>query len=91
VLVVEDKVSFVEARLKEALSRRPGAPEVIGRALLTARGTLGADDVARALTTLTGRAAPAPQPLVRRSLPMVAARAPFLLLGLPAQHLHPHR
>jgi indolepyruvate ferredoxin oxidoreductase len=83
VLVVEDKVSFVEARLKEALYRRPGAPEVIGRALLTARGTLGADDVARALTTLTGRAASAPQPLVRRSLPMVAARAPFFCSGCP--------
>ncbi|MEV5408625.1 indolepyruvate ferredoxin oxidoreductase family protein [Thermopolyspora sp. NPDC052614] len=85
VLVVEDKVSFVEARLKEALYRRPGAPEVIGRELLTARGTLGADDVARALTVLTGRAAPAPasQPLVRRSLPLVAARAPFFCSGCP--------
>jgi indolepyruvate ferredoxin oxidoreductase len=81
VLVVEDKVGFVEARLKEALHRRPGAPEVIGRELLTARGTLGADDVARALTVLTGR--PAPRPPVRRALPVVAARAPFFCSGCP--------
>ncbi|MFI9550058.1 indolepyruvate ferredoxin oxidoreductase family protein [Nonomuraea endophytica] len=82
VLVVEDKVSFVESRLKEALYRRPDAPEVVGRSLLTARGTLGAEDVVRALATLNGEP-PRPEPIVRRALPLVAARAPFFCSGCP--------
>ncbi|MDN5920209.1 MAG: indolepyruvate ferredoxin oxidoreductase family protein, partial [Pseudonocardia sp.] len=55
VLVVEDKVGFLEGHLKEALYRRADAPNVVGRRdengrpLLTARGQLGAEDVARAL------------------------------------------
>ncbi|MET0188563.1 MAG: indolepyruvate ferredoxin oxidoreductase family protein, partial [Pseudonocardia sediminis] len=55
VLVVEDKVPFLEEHLKSALYRRAGAPNVVGRRdetgrpLLTARGQLGAEDVARAL------------------------------------------
>lgn len=55
VLVVEDKVPFLEGHLKEALYRRPGAPAVsgrhddTGRPLLSARGQLGAEEVARAL------------------------------------------
>ncbi|MEW2502381.1 indolepyruvate ferredoxin oxidoreductase family protein [Amycolatopsis sp. NPDC047767] len=55
VLVVEDKVPFLEGHLKEALYRRPGAPNVVGRQdergrpLLTGRGQLVAEDVAKAL------------------------------------------
>ncbi len=55
VLVVEDKVPFLEDHLRSALYRRPQAPDVVGRRdgtgrpLLTARGQLGAEDVARAL------------------------------------------
>jgi indolepyruvate ferredoxin oxidoreductase len=55
VLVVEDKLPFVETQIKEALYRRPGAPEVLGREdsegrpLIPVRGTVTADDVSRAL------------------------------------------
>ncbi len=55
VLVVEDKVAFLEDHLKAALYRRPGAPNIVGRRdetgrpLLTARGQLTAEDVAQAL------------------------------------------
>jgi indolepyruvate ferredoxin oxidoreductase len=55
VLVVEDKLPFVESQLKEALYRQPHQPLVIGKAdgaglpLLPVRNTLGADDIARAL------------------------------------------
>ncbi|WP_157248233.1 indolepyruvate ferredoxin oxidoreductase family protein [Nonomuraea typhae] len=82
VLVVEDKVSFVESRLKEALYRCPDAPDVIGRELLTAKGTLTADDVAGALTVLTGGPRRR-EPLAGRPLPVVAARAPFFCSGCP--------
>jgi indolepyruvate ferredoxin oxidoreductase len=60
VLVVEDKVPFLEGHLKQALYRRADAPEVVGRRdavgrpLLSARGTVGAEDVARALARLVG-------------------------------------
>jgi indolepyruvate ferredoxin oxidoreductase len=58
VLVVEDKLPFVETQIKEALYRQPGAPEVLGqedregRPLIPVRGTVTADDVSRALRTL---------------------------------------
>ncbi|MCU1606123.1 MAG: indolepyruvate ferredoxin oxidoreductase [Modestobacter sp.] len=57
VLVVEDKVAFLEGHLKEALFRHPAPPNVVGRRdergrpLLSARGQLGAEDVAAALTS----------------------------------------
>ncbi|HUR07929.1 MAG TPA: indolepyruvate ferredoxin oxidoreductase family protein, partial [Nonomuraea sp.] len=51
VLVVEDKVPFLEGQLKQALYGGEHTPAVVGRDLLTARGTLGAEDVAKALTT----------------------------------------
>ena len=60
VLVVEDKLPFVESQIKEALYRCPDAPLVLGkedaagRGLLPSRGTLGADDVARALARVLG-------------------------------------
>jgi indolepyruvate ferredoxin oxidoreductase len=62
VLVVEDKVDFLEGHLKAALYGRPGAPRVVGRRdpdgrpLLSARSTLGAEDVARALAARIGPA-----------------------------------
>ncbi len=55
VLVVEDKLPFVEARLKEALYREASAPLVLGkhdqegRPLLPVNGTVSADEVAFAL------------------------------------------
>jgi indolepyruvate ferredoxin oxidoreductase len=58
VLVVEDKLPFVESQVKEALYRQPGAPVVVGkedvegRPLLPARSAVTADDVARALATV---------------------------------------
>jgi indolepyruvate ferredoxin oxidoreductase len=58
VLVVEDKLPFLESELKEALYRAPHQPLVIGkhdaqgRPLLTPRSALTADDVAGALITL---------------------------------------
>jgi len=60
VLVVEDKTDFTEAQVKSALYRRSGAPVVIGRRddqgrpLLSARGAIGADDVAEALSVVLG-------------------------------------
>ena len=55
VLVVEDKLPFVESQVKEALYRTPDAPWVLGkqdregRPLLPLRGSVCADDVAGAL------------------------------------------
>ncbi|WP_214324334.1 indolepyruvate ferredoxin oxidoreductase family protein [Nonomuraea sediminis] len=81
VLVVEDKVPFLEGQLKQALYGRPDVPDVIGRELLPARGTLGADDVAKALAALLPIEA---KPRRRRvSLPLVAARTPYFCSGCP--------
>ncbi|WP_240157289.1 indolepyruvate ferredoxin oxidoreductase family protein [Pseudonocardia broussonetiae] len=55
VFVVEDKVPFVEGALKQALYRRPDAPNVVGRKdetgrpLLTGRSQVAAEDVALVL------------------------------------------
>ncbi|MDT0485944.1 indolepyruvate ferredoxin oxidoreductase family protein [Streptomyces doebereineriae] len=100
VLVVEDKIPFIEGRLKEALYGRSGAPVVVGRfdetgrPLLTARGALGAEEVARAVAAHVGgdrmpRAAAvhlkalAPRRPSRLALPLVAARTPFFCSGCP--------
>ncbi|GGP07140.1 indolepyruvate ferredoxin oxidoreductase family protein [Nonomuraea glycinis] len=90
VLVVEDKVPFLEGQLKQALYGRAHTPAVTGRELLTARGTLGAEDVAKALATCVGadrlpRQAVhlAPVKPARRMLPMVAARTPYFCSGCP--------
>ena len=73
VLVVEDKVPFLEGHLKEALYRRPDAPLVVGRRdedgrpLLTARGTIRsapslADDIVELQRAMRdGDAADAPK------------------------------
>ncbi|MDE3134660.1 MAG: indolepyruvate ferredoxin oxidoreductase family protein [Acidobacteriota bacterium] len=58
VLVIEDKLPFVEAQLKEALYREPRAPWVLGkqdaegRELLPVSSAVTADDVARALAAI---------------------------------------
>ncbi|MCE0764698.1 indolepyruvate ferredoxin oxidoreductase family protein [Pseudonocardia kujensis] len=105
VLVVEDKVPFLEGHLKEALYRVPDAPLVIGRRderdrpLLTARGQLGAEDVARAIASRIGhdrlpRAAAVhlsaiePKKPSRIGLPLAgagssAARTPYFCSGCP--------
>ncbi|MFC0864034.1 indolepyruvate ferredoxin oxidoreductase family protein [Sphaerimonospora cavernae] len=115
VLVVEDKVPFLEGGLKQALYERAlgerssgerspdeRVPAVIGRfdetgrELLTSRGALGAEDVAKALVACVG-ADRLPRPAVhltpphpttsrratRRLLPMVAARTPYFCSGCP--------
>ncbi|MFG1863221.1 indolepyruvate ferredoxin oxidoreductase family protein [Microbispora bryophytorum] len=91
VLVVEDKVPFLEGHLKQALYDTGQRPDVIGRELLTARGTVGAQDVAGALATCLGpdrlprqAAILAPAPARRRvMLPLVAARTPYFCSGCP--------
>ncbi|WP_336204330.1 indolepyruvate ferredoxin oxidoreductase family protein [Nonomuraea sp. LPB2021202275-12-8] len=90
VLVVEDKVPFLEGQLKQALYGGPRTPVVSGRDLLTARGTLGAEDVAKALAACVGadrlpRQAVqlSPAKPARRMLPMVAARTPYFCSGCP--------
>ncbi|WP_084964093.1 indolepyruvate ferredoxin oxidoreductase family protein [Thermoactinospora rubra] len=82
VLVVEDKVPFLEGHLKAALYGRDHTPAVVGRELLTARGTLGADDVAKALARLLPVELPE-LPRLRRTLPLVAARTPYFCSGCP--------
>ncbi|GAA0927275.1 indolepyruvate ferredoxin oxidoreductase family protein [Pseudonocardia zijingensis] len=99
VLVVEDKVPFLEDHLKAALYGRPGAPRVVGRhdpdgrPLLTARSTLGAEEVARALAARIGPdrlprtaavrlEALTPRPPSRIAVPL-AARTPYFCSGCP--------
>ncbi|MBB5075326.1 indolepyruvate ferredoxin oxidoreductase family protein [Nonomuraea endophytica] len=78
VLVVEDKVPFLENHLKAALYGSAHVPKV--RGLLPLRGTVGAADVAKALGlgVVSGKGA-------RRSrmLPVVAARTPYFCSGCP--------
>ncbi|MFG3530125.1 indolepyruvate ferredoxin oxidoreductase family protein [Streptomyces sp. NPDC047917] len=100
VLVVEDKVPFLEGHLKQALYGIDNPPVVVGRhdesgrPLLTARGTLAAEDVARALASRIGperlpRAAGAhlallaPPARKRMALPMVSSRTPYFCSGCP--------
>ncbi|MEW9548134.1 indolepyruvate ferredoxin oxidoreductase family protein [Nonomuraea sp. NPDC050783] len=88
VLVVEDKVPFLEGQVKQALYGAERPPAVSGRDLLTARGTLTAEDVAKAVATCVG-ADRLPRPAVTltsrrtRSLPLVAARTPYFCSGCP--------
>ncbi|MEV0595187.1 indolepyruvate ferredoxin oxidoreductase family protein [Nonomuraea cavernae] len=90
VLVVEDKTPFLEGQLKQALYGGEHTPAVHGRDLLTARGTLGAEDVAKALSGLLGadRLPPAAVRLTTpvrpgRALPIVASRTPYFCSGCP--------
>lgn len=60
VLVVEDKLPFLEQLVRDALYRLPEAPRVVGKEdadgapLLSARGALSADDVAGAIGQVLG-------------------------------------
>ncbi|WP_327087927.1 indolepyruvate ferredoxin oxidoreductase family protein [Nonomuraea sp. NBC_01738] len=84
VLVVEDKVPFLENHLKAALYGTSQAPAV--RGLLPLRGTVAPADVTRGLrSTSAGAGLPAPQdtPRPRRMLPLVAARTPYFCSGCP--------
>ncbi|MEV4564341.1 indolepyruvate ferredoxin oxidoreductase family protein [Nonomuraea sp. NPDC049419] len=82
VLVVEDKVPFLEGHLKQALYGGAHVPQIVGRDLLTARGTLGADDVAKAIATCLGIEPPRRERR-RGLLPVVAARTPYFCSGCP--------
>ncbi|MEO3804900.1 indolepyruvate ferredoxin oxidoreductase family protein [Nonomuraea sp. B1E8] len=94
VLVVEDKVPFLEGQLKQALYGRDRVPAVLGRELLSARGTLSAEDVAKALVACLDPDR-LPRPAVtldsaggapkksRPLLPLVAARTPYFCSGCP--------
>ncbi|WP_211267148.1 indolepyruvate ferredoxin oxidoreductase family protein [Nonomuraea candida] len=82
VLVVEDKVPFLEGQLKQALYGGARVPDVVGRELLTARGTLGAEDVATAIAACLGLEPPR-KPRRRGLLPVVAARTPYFCSGCP--------
>lgn len=77
VLVVEDKVPFLENHLKAALYGTANAPVV--RGLLPIRGTVSAADVIKALPV----DAPAPRKPQRRMLPLVASRTPYFCSGCP--------
>ncbi|MFI6987878.1 indolepyruvate ferredoxin oxidoreductase family protein [Nonomuraea wenchangensis] len=90
VLVVEDKVPFLEGQVKQALYDVERPPAVSGRDLLTARGTLGAEDVAGAIAKCVGPdRLPRQAVTVRKTglagtrLPMVAARTPYFCSGCP--------
>ena len=97
VLVVEDKLAFVEGRLKEALYRTPNAPLVLGRAdeqgapLLRARGSISSDDAALAIASRLDSGALSGHTLARlerlrapvAAEPALAARAPFFCSGCP--------
>ena len=102
VLVVEDKVPFLEGHLKQALFGRAGAPGVVGRRdpdgrpLLTARGQLAAEDVARAVAARVRAvhgglpeaaerhlAAVAPARPSRIALPTLGSRVPYFCSGCP--------
>ncbi|ALE74279.1 indolepyruvate ferredoxin oxidoreductase [Pseudonocardia sp. EC080610-09] len=105
VLVVEDKVPFLEGHLRDALYGRDHRPRITGRRddrerpLLTARGQLSAEDVARAVAarlTACGATLPAgavahldrlapPKPS-RITVPMagdLGSRTPYFCSGCP--------
>jgi indolepyruvate ferredoxin oxidoreductase len=92
VLVVEDKLPFIETQIKEALYRLPSQPLVLGkqdadgRPLLPVRSAVGADDIARALVRLLpaqtpARQGPADHPTTSEQAP--ARRIPTFCSGCP--------
>ena len=97
VLVVEDKLAFLEGLVKEALYRCPDAPLVLGkedadgRELLSPRSSLGADEIAVALARLLpaeqlGDRATAHLARLERApsgLPPLPARTPYFCSGCP--------
>jgi indolepyruvate ferredoxin oxidoreductase len=94
VLVVEDKLAFVESQLKELLYREPGAPLVLGKEdaagapLLSSRGALTADDVAAALARVLGedalpQGARPPASNGTAEPDVLPARTPYFCSGCP--------
>ncbi len=99
ILVVEDKLPFVESLIKEALYGAPAQPAVVGKhdqsgqPLLSAAGMLTADDVALALGRLVGTdGLPEParsrvnqlaSPTSRAPQAGTLARKPFFCAGCP--------
>jgi indolepyruvate ferredoxin oxidoreductase len=90
VLVVEDKLPFVEANLKEALYRTADAPLIVGkedadgRPLLPLRSAVVADDVARALVRVLGAEA-VPEQARARVAALEALMRPATDAPLPAR------
>jgi indolepyruvate ferredoxin oxidoreductase len=99
IVVVEEKLAFIERQLKEILYGAPGAPRILGKTdergapLLPAEGELDADAIARALgprLLLHGSIASVEGRLRKladaaaRPLPLpMAARTPFFCSGCP--------
>ncbi|MEV4316270.1 indolepyruvate ferredoxin oxidoreductase family protein [Actinocrispum sp. NPDC049592] len=93
VLVVEDKNPFLETLVRDALYRHPQAPNVIGKfdetgkPLLSARGQVGAEDVARALARRVGTDRLPSPPIeirpARLALPTIDKRTPYFCSGCP--------
>jgi len=94
VLVVEDKLPFVESQLKELLYRERGAPLVLGKEdaggapLLSSRSALTADDVAAALVRGLGedalpQGARPPAANGAAELDVLPARTPYFCSGCP--------
>ncbi|MFP5071162.1 indolepyruvate ferredoxin oxidoreductase family protein [Pseudonocardia nantongensis] len=89
VLVVEDKVPFLEGHLRDALYGRAHQPLITGRRddrgrpLLTARGQLTGEDVARAITArLTAGGAELPEPAVAHLEVLAPPRPSRIPLGI---------
>ena len=99
IVVVEEKLPFLERQLKEILYGEPGAPRVLGKkddrgaSLLPAEGELDADAIARALgprlllhgsiDSVEGRLRKLAES-ASRPLPLpMAARTPFFCSGCP--------
>jgi indolepyruvate ferredoxin oxidoreductase len=91
VLVVEDKLPFVEELVKASLYGQASAPPVYGKvdpggsALLPAHGAVDADSVARVLSRRLGLESagrPAP-PGARKLIPLDVRRTPYFCSGCP--------
>ncbi len=95
VLVVEDKLAFLESQVKEALYRTPAAPLVLGehdaegRPLIPARGAAAADDVARAIGRVLDDA-DLPEHVRARLASLEPAGRPIELPGAPLPKRTPY-
>jgi indolepyruvate ferredoxin oxidoreductase len=99
IVVVEEKLPFLERQLKEILYGAPGAPRILGKAdergapLLPAEGELDADAIARALGprlllhgsigSVEGRLRKLTESASRPMALPMAARSPFFCSGCP--------
>ncbi len=93
VIVIEDKLPFIESQLKEALYGQREQPRILGerdadgQPLLPVRGAVGADDVASALLRVLPAEALPERPRGRRTLPLPEAaearRVPTFCSGCP--------